>query len=266
MTTPKEELRNTCIVVLSFVIYLYAKEYFREIKETLDGFTSHGLTSYILTYFLIGLPIFSGTYFIIKSWSVFKGLGVHLSPLRAIIISLIFTAPMLIGGFLFFEFSPSRSFDNLIAGSLGAGFFEELYFRGFLFGMVYRYTRLGFLTSIVLGALIFASGHLYQSSELAEVVGIFAITFMGAFLFAWLFVEWNYNLWIPIWLHTFMNLAWLIFEMDDTALGGMLPNILRVMTIVLAIGGTILYKKKKNLKMKITKDTLIFGPPEAISK
>lgn len=79
---------------------------------------------------------------------------------------------------------------------------------------------------------------------------------MGAILFAWLYVEWNYNLWVPVFLHALMNLAWHTFEMDETALGGVLPNIFRGLTIASAILFTILYKKKNNYGLVITKDKL----------
>lgn len=58
-------------------------------------------------------------------------------------------------------------------------------------------------------------------------------------------------------LHSLMNLAWHLFEMDETALGGILPNLLRGLTITLAIVFTILYKKNKSQRLIITKDRLI---------
>lgn len=156
-----------------------------------------------------------------------------------------------------FEFSCEISIPNLIAGTVVAGFVEELFFRGFLFGQLFKYTRLGFISSIIIGAIIFASGHLYQSQDFYELIGIFSVTFMGAVLFAWLYVEWNYNLWIPIFLHTLMNLVWHLFEMDQTALGEMLPNIFRGLTILLAIAFTVIYKRNRGMELVVTKDKLI---------
>lgn len=71
--------------------------------------------------------------------------------------------PMLLGALLFFKFNQQIDIENLIAGTIIAGFMEELYFRGFQFGQLFRKTDLGFIPSIFLGALIFAPGHLYQS-------------------------------------------------------------------------------------------------------
>ncbi len=240
-----------------FAIYLILKEYFSTIKENLDVFTNNGLLSYVLTYSIIGIPIYIGTYLINSKLNIFSNLGLNHNPIKPLFIAFLFSLPMILGGLFFFEFNQEISIPNLVAGTIVIGFVEELFYRGFLFGQLFKYTKLGFISSIILGAIIFATGHLYQSQDTFELIGIFLVTFMGAILFAWLYIEWNYNLWIPIFLHSLMNLTWHLFEMDETALGGLLPNIFRGFTIILAIAFTILYKKKKNQELIITKDKLI---------
>ncbi|MCB0517095.1 MAG: CPBP family intramembrane glutamic endopeptidase [Chitinophagales bacterium] len=253
----KQNYKAIILTIACFAIYLFLKQYFSSIKEGLDGFTNNGLLSYTLTYFIIGIPIFIGTYLINPKLNILKNLGLSIHLIKPFLIALLFSTPMIVGGFLFYKFQKEISIPNLIAGSIVIGFVEELFFRGFLFGQIFKYTRLGFLSSILVGAVIFASGHLYQSQDFFELIGIFSVTFMGAILFAWLYVEWNYNLWVPIFLHSLMNLTWHIFEMDETALGGLLPNVLRGLTIILAIVFTVLYKRKKGQKLTITKDNLI---------
>ena len=233
------------------------KQYFPIIKEKLDLLTQNGLLSYILTYFILGIPIYIATYLINSELNILSNLGLNHNPIKPFFIALLFSLPMFVGGLTFFEFDQDISVQNLIAGTIIVGFVEELFYRGFLFGQIFKYTKLGFITSIILGAILFASGHLYQSQDSFELIGIFFVTFMGAILFAWLYVEWNYNLWIPIFLHSFMNLAWHLFKMDETALGGILPNVFRGLTILSAIVFTIVYKKKRNKKLVITKDKLI---------
>lgn len=254
----KRAVKVFLIVLLSFVVYYVLFLDFQTIKSGLDKITHQGLVSYILTYLLIGIPIFIGTFFIAKKRSVFSSLGLSNNILTGIWTSILFTTPMFLGGFLFFEINPTIEIQNLIAGTLVAGFMEELYFRGFLFGQLFKNTNWGFIPSIFFGALIFAFGHLYQSQEIGEVVGIFTITFLGAIFFAWLYVEWNYNLWIPILTHTLMNFTWHVFNVDNTALGDMKSNIFRTLTILLAITFTVLYKKRKNQKLIINRRTLIF--------
>ncbi len=57
--------------------------------------------------------------------------------------------------------------------------------------------------------------------------------------------------------HSLMNLAWHLFEMDETALGGMPPNVFRGLTIALAIVFTTVYKKRRNKGLMITKGNLM---------
>lgn len=253
----KQTHKAIIFTLVCFAVYLLLKQYFSSIKGSLDGFTQNGLLSYILTYFIIGTPIYIGAYIINPKISIFKGLGLFHNPIKPFLIALFFSLPMFLGGLAFFEFNQEISIPNVIAGTIVIGFVEELFYRGFLFGQIFKYTQFGFISAIVLGAIIFATGHLYQSQDSFELIGIFFVTFMGAILYAWLYVEWNYNLWIPIFLHALMNFAWHLFEMDETAMGGILPNILRGLTISFAIVFTIIYKKKQNKELVITKNKLI---------
>ena len=112
--------------------------------------------------------------------------------------------------------------------------------------------------------MIFAFGHLYQSQDVGELIGIFMITFSGAVFFGWLYVEWSYNLWVPILTHTLMNLSWSLFQVDNSALGDMTINIFRGLTILIAIIFTILYKKNRNEKLIINRRTLMLKKQNGI--
>jgi len=224
--------------------------------QLIDGFINYRLFSYFITYIIIGVPIFLGTCFINRNYNVFINLGLSKNILRGLILAIIFTLPMFIGGLIFYKFNTEITIPNLIAGTILAGLFEELYFRGFLFGQIFRNTRLGFFPSIIFGAIVFAVAHLYQSRDFSTMTGIFITTFLGAIFFAWLFVEWDYNLWVPIFLHTLMNLSWDLFNISDNALGNINSNIFRGLTIALAIILTILYKRKYGQKLAINRNTL----------
>lgn len=90
------------------------------------------------------------------------------------------------------------------------------------------------------------------------------VTFFGAVFFAWLYVEWNYNLWVPILTHTLMNLSWNLFEVDNSALGDVKANLFRGLTILTAIIFTIVYKKNRNEKLTVNKQTLILKKKNGI--
>ena len=171
-------------------------------------------------------------------------------------MALLFTLPMFVGYAIVFDFNRELSWQQIMLGAVFAGFFEELYFRAFFFGLLFRYTRLGFIPAVLLGAIIFGSLHLYQSSDIAEVVGIFMMTFMGAGFFAWLYAEWKFNLWFICLLHTLMNLSWMLFEAGDNALGGVWSNVFRIMTIAVAIIVTLRIQKNARAKPAVNRNNL----------
>ena len=156
---------------------------------------------------------------------------------------------MIVSSAIIGKIGDNLDFGNLLHTTFIAGFFEEYFFRGFLFGILFRKLKWGFIPASILGGVIFGLGHIYQGSTLIETTGIFAITTIGAIWFSWLYVEWEKNLWIPIFLHTLMNLSWILFEVSDNALGGVYTNLFRAITIALTIIITILYHKKRGLNI-----------------
>ncbi|MEO1023099.1 MAG: CPBP family intramembrane glutamic endopeptidase [Bacteroidota bacterium] len=255
------EIRVILIVLVAFGAYYMVDELlFANIRAWFTSFTEQQGVSHILAYVLVGIPVFAGALVSRSARTFFKDLGLSGNLAQALIYSFAFTAPMLAGYALVFSFNAEISLDDVLIGSVAAAFFEELYFRGFLFGWLFRFTRFGFIPSVLLGALIFASMHLYQSQDPATLIGIFMTTLLGGILFAWVYAEWDFNLWMPIGLHLFMNLFWDLFSAGDNAFGGLWSNVFRVITIALIIIGTIRYKKWKNQPPTITRRTLWMKP------
>jgi uncharacterized protein len=112
---------------------------------------------------------------------------------------------------------------------------EEVRFRGFAFGLLYRRLRLGFWLSMILPSVAFALGHLYEVHGLRDSLSILALTGFGSVWFGWLYVRWEYDLWVPIAIHALMNSWWAVFSVSDTALGGHQANDARLLTIVLSV-------------------------------
>ncbi|MEM9987442.1 MAG: CPBP family intramembrane glutamic endopeptidase [Bacteroidota bacterium] len=256
-------LKVVLITAVSFGLYYALQEaFFADLRGWIDGFISHIGFSHLFTYFIVGLPFLVGLGLLHPFKNFPEALGLNQSLIQALVFALICTAPMLIGYAVVFDFNSELTFTQILTGAITAALMEELYFRAVLFGQIYRYTRIGFIPAIVFGALIFAAGHLYQSQELSTLIGIFLTTFMGAVLFAWAYVEWNCNLWVPIFLHLFMNLFWMMFSVSDNALGNNYGNLFRVATITLIIVLTIVYKRRKGLKMEVNRNTLIMKQGE----
>lgn len=248
--------KNLLLIITGFILYYIAFQNFRVVMQPINEALHFKLGSYFLAYVLVGLPIFIFTGIINKSRDIFKYLGLRANLLKGFVLSFSFALPMLVGGFFQFGLSNDLESTRLIAGTLFAGFFEELYFRGYLFGQLYQKTRLGFIPAIIVCSLIFALGHLYQSAEPDIISGVFLTTFMGSVLFAWLYAEWKFNLWVPILLHTFMNLSWALFAMGENALGSPYANLYRGLTIAFAIIATIVYKIKTKQTFIINRNNL----------
>jgi len=253
----KQSNRVVLITLVAFSIYFIVDElFFKTIRAFIYEICKQIGVSHIVAYFIVGIPILIGTILIHRNNKVLHALGLDKGLGRGILFPLVCTLPMFIGYACLFDYNTGFSLNTFLIGVIAAAFFEEVFFRGFLFGQLYRNTTWGFIPSIILGALLFGLIHLYQGSGWDELMGIFLITFLGSFLFGWVYVEWDYNLWIPIFLHLFMNLFWELFSAGENALGGMYSNIFRAITITLAIVLTLRYKRSRNEELRVNTGTL----------
>jgi len=200
----------------------------------------------LATRYLVPLLIaFAATWYLhrrVKTLPSAWGLGSGL--LTGVSTAFIFCFPMLLGYAFLSGFTIRLSWESFLFGCVMAAIFEELLFRGFLFGQLFRYGGWGFIPAGLLSAFIFGAGHLYQSNEIFGALSVFLITALGGMWFAWLYIEWNFNLWISIFMHFFMNLWWTAFNVDESATGGLLANVFRITTIALSIIYTIHMKRK----------------------
>ncbi|MDT8415778.1 MAG: CPBP family intramembrane glutamic endopeptidase [Flavobacteriaceae bacterium] len=250
-------IQITSITLLTFAVYFFLDNLFFKILRNWINETVHQIgISHILTYLLSGVPLLIGAIAMHRWSGSLKSLGLDKSIGKGILFSLVCTLPMLVGYAIVSDFNYNITTDGILISVVAAGFFEELFFRGFLFGQLYRFSKLGFFPSVLIGALLFASLHLNQSNDVGTLVGIFLVTFLGALLFAWAYAEWSFNIWIPVFLHFFMNLFFELFSVGENALGGIYMNIFRLMVILLIISITVIYKRKKGIKLEIIKATL----------
>jgi membrane protease YdiL (CAAX protease family) len=172
-------------------------------------------------------------------------LGLRGNAGLAVAVGLLCTLPMFLGyaGYGRLSASPTLIAD-LAWTALLPGVMEEILFRGFLFGFLFRFARWGFLPAAWIGAVLFGIGHLWQGRSAGEMAGVFAITGLGAMWFAWLYVEWGMNLWVPIVFHVLMNMAWDLFGIGESALGDGVANVPRFATLGMSVALTILVARR----------------------
>lgn len=245
------------VFIVGFAIYFCIDtNLFSSIQKEVTLLTLSKAIGHIVAYSITLIPLFITVAILQKSYlNILEKLGISKSLSIGIAYAFLATLPMLTAYSIKFNLNKELSFDTIIINTISSAFFEEIIYRAFLFGMLYRFTLLGFLPSVFLGSLLFGIAHLYQSTNINELVGIFLLTFIGSVLFAWIYSEWKFNLWTAIFLHCLMNFYWLIFDVDTNALGETYANIFRFLTVFLAIFGTIIYKQKKKVPFEIKRKT-----------
>jgi uncharacterized protein len=253
----RQTLKISFIIIIAFgLFYFLNKNYFFNIYDWLGNLIHLKIVAYFLAHVIVGLPLIIALFLIHKPKDLASSIGINKGFGKGLFFAFLCTFPMLIGYSFFFKFNIKITCNEIFSGVIFAAFFEELYFRGILFGQLFRYARIGFIPSVLICAVLFAAGHLWQSSDFSVLIGIFATTFLGAIFFAWTYIEWDNNLWVPMGLHLFMNLYWNLFSAGNNALGGFYSNIFRILTITLVICGTLFYKKRKGIKLIVNRNNL----------
>lgn len=242
----KRNVAISLIVVVTFLLSYYGNSLISSfIDLTIENIYLR--VAYVYSWWFI--PVFLATALLFSPSNVLAALGLNRNLGKALVFAAITVSPMLISSALAGKIPSELSAFRLVQASLLAGFMEELLFRGFLFGLLFRFCGWGFIPASLAGAVMFGFGHIYQGSSLPETAGVFLITAMGAVWFAWLFIEWENNLWVPIFLHILMNLSWTLFDMSGNALGGLFANLFRIFTITLTIILTLRAAKQRGLKI-----------------
>lgn len=148
---------------------------------------------------------------------------------------------------------------ELVRQALLPGIAEEVLFRAFLFGFLYRHAGWGFLPAALLSAAVFGLEHVYQGGDAMQAAGIALLTGIGGVWWSWLFVEWRWNLWVPIAFHVLLNAYWTAFDVADDAVGPAMSVILRLACIALSVAVTVLIARRRG-GLRVTGRRWIRGP------
>jgi uncharacterized protein len=141
---------------------------------------------------------------------------------------------------------PLRSLPlELVRSAVLPGIAEEILFRAFLFGFLFRFAGWAFLPAALLSSLVFGLEHLYQGSDAMEALGIAVLTAIGGVWWSWLLVEWRWNIWVPVAFHVLLNGYWTAFDVADNALGGPMAVGVRLACIALSVVATVLVARRR---------------------
>jgi membrane protease YdiL (CAAX protease family) len=173
-----------------------------------------------------------------------RELGMNRPFGKALLLALLITTPLyLVPLALQAPLSTETWLDHLF----GAGVWplrEEIGYRGYAFGQIYRYSGLGFWPSGLFTSALFGLGHMSNAAlagyglagQLANASFV-AISSLGL---AWIYAKWNRNLWLVFFLHGFANLWGSLFQLGDVAIESWLFSALLVSTLAFGIGLTLL--------------------------
>ena len=225
----KSRLATLILIILGCVLVFMVQWNASELLAPLH-LQSKSLVRYILKCLLSLIPVTIIMFILHKPSAIMESLGFKGSILRGLLFGFLFTTPLYIGFAIIGHFNAGLTLHSILYFSLIPALFEEILFRGFIFGQLFRVGKLGFFWDLM--------------SSLAA----FGVTMLGSFFFSWMFVAWDYNLMVPISLHFFMNLAWGLFIVEGTgnAAGGLASNILRAVCLIFAIMFTVIYDKRNN--------------------
>lgn len=240
----KAKLIRTSIVALSSILILLLYDRVHLIVAPLHLQRTLAVT---VMHVIVCLPVVIVLLFLHGRKDFPRSLGLDGNFIKGMVFALISTLPLFIAFPVVGDFNGGLTWDKLVRSAVIAAFFEEVIFRGFIFGQLFRYCKIGFWWSVIIPSLLFGSIHLYQGNDPLSSLAAFGVTFIGGLFFSWIYVKWDFNLWCPVGLHFFMNLSWLLFtvEGNSVAAGGVVSNVFRILSVVVAIVLTNVYLRKR---------------------
>lgn len=253
-------IKRSAIILTAFGLFFVTWYFNLGVRPFANFISTCKSIHYILHYLIAGIIPAAALLLLHRPDTILYRLGLTHGFGRGLLFGVLSTVPMFAGYAVIGSFNRETPPDHMFTFIVVAGFFEELIFRGFVFGELFRTARWGFLPAATLTALAFGSLHLYQGDDLISASAAFGVTAAGSIFFSWIYVESENNLWSVIWPHTLMNAPWMLFCVSGSgAVGGLRANGLRLCTLLIAIALVVIYKKRKGLPYHISGKTLIIN-------
>ena len=111
---------------------------------------------------MVLIPVVCTLFVLHKPQSIIKSVGLNGSILKGLAYTFVFTLPLFIGFSILGKFNSEITLSVILHKCVLAAIFEEIVFRGFMFGQLFRYSKVGFFWSALFPAILFGLGHIYQ--------------------------------------------------------------------------------------------------------
>lgn len=245
-------MKNKLLISIIVLIVFVALNYLRYIYAYFIGTDEWNNTDEIMRTLLVLLPkyiLVAITAYLITKQHPIKVLGLEYGFYSGLFYGFLFTLPMFIGYAIYGTFNKDMTGWNVFNSMVSAGFGEEYFYRAFLFGILFFYCGWGFIPAALIASVFFGAGHLYQANELGSALGVFAFTAMASIGFALMYMTWQ-SLWLPVFLHGFMDLSWDMFSIETDVRGNTIANVFRFITIGLAVYFSIRKGKRERFSLR----------------
>ena len=171
-------------------------------------------------------------------------LGLLESMRLAVLFALAVTLPNLLLRIAVAGAKPQINAAFVLMSAVASPMSEELLFRGYLFGQLYRRAGWPFWAAALVNAVPFIAGHFYQLSGkgwefVVSVAEVLLLVGVSALFAAWVYVRWEYNLWVLIFIHALLNFYSTTFAISETSGFSWVDNVAWLMTLILVVLGTI---------------------------
>lgn len=193
-------IKRSAIILTAFGLFFVTWYFNLGVRPFANFLSTCKSIHYILNYLIAGIIPAAALLLLHRPDTILYRLGLTHGFGRGLLFGVLSTVPMFAGYAVIGSFNRETPPDHMFTFIVVAGFFEELIFRGFVFGELFRTARWGFLPAATLTALAFGSLHLYQGDDLISASAAFGVTAAGSIFFSWLYVESENNLWSVIWL------------------------------------------------------------------
>ena len=157
---------------------------------------------------------------------------------KGVLIGIACSLPMLALGLASDSFIPTRY--EIMHGAISPGVTEEILFRAFFFGLLVQVARCPIWTTAIVTGVVFGLAHVDLTPDegqtiIGQIGPWIAMIGLGGFMYAWLYWESRWNLWLVIALHAGMNLWWGMFDLMQTPLGSWGATGARIVSVGLVV-------------------------------
>ena len=166
-------IKRSAIILTAFGLFFVTWYFNLGVRPFANFISTCKSIHYILNYLIAGIIPAAALLLLHRPDTILYRLGLTHGFGRGLLFGVLSTVPMFAGYAVIGSFNRETPPDHMFTFIVVAGFFEELIFRGFVFGELFRTARWGFLPAATLTALAFGSLHLYQGDDLISASAAF---------------------------------------------------------------------------------------------